>query len=81
MHNPNFSASDVHSEPCCVTIMFSCLNANRKTIYLVHVSLVLFFLSVAANYTSLCQDEAQKRKGLYAQRKIQRCRRERVVRV
>lgn len=32
-------------------------------------------------YTSLCQDEAHKRKGIYAQRKTQRRRRERVVRV
>ena len=44
----------------------------------------IMFLHVAAAYTyykSLCQEESLKRKGTYAQRKVQRRRRERVVRV
>ena len=42
----------------------------------------LFYAAAAYTYyTSICQDEAQKRRGIYAQRKTQRRRRERVVRV
>ena len=43
--------------------------------------LVFHTAAVYTYYTSLCQDESLRRKGTYAKRKVQRRRRERVVRV
>ena len=40
-----------------------------------------FAAAVYTYYTSLCQDESLKRKGVYSQRKLQRRRQEKVVRV
>ena len=47
----------------------------------IHCATYFFLAAAYTYYKSLCQEEAQKRKGMYGQRKVQRRRRERVVRV
>lgn len=67
--------------PCPVKLT---LSVNMHSFIVLGLIGFYCFCVAAASYTyytSLCQDETQKRKGIYAQRKTQRRRRERVVRV